>query len=369
LVNLIKTILVFSIITVLIVGTFYYLIPDAEAQEDSESKPKLLPSVKKIKLVQYIGGIFPNKLPNATFSIVNFGPEPPKNLKIFVTELVNKDEIRFVGNTDRHIFNEFRLRFDENPIGMDESLHVAFWLTEPIIEEGTYEGQIQITGDNFDTIKLDLEIEAKLNPWNLLYTTIGGILFSLILGLFLTFKEKKKKFTKSYKEDPLIITHVNMHIDEWNELKDSINTNSWKILSKIFQGKEDDIKKDWKDWELEEDNENVKWFEKVSHSLFEKSLEGGNVSGNVDIGPIKIEDREKRTELESEQKAHAEAKKELLNLKQAVYIIATFVVSIPTAIFVADNFIGHHFINYLIAFGTGAAIHKVQDIRNAFFKK
>lgn len=361
-----KTALVFSIITVLLIGAFSYPVPNAEAEEEAKPKPKLLPSVKKIKLVQYIGGVSSDDLPFATFSITNFAQVPTENLKIFATELVNKDEIRFVGNTDYHIFNNFNVSYNKNTIEPDQPLHVNYFLYDPIPDEGTYEGQIQITGDNFDTITIDVEIEAKHNPWYLLYTTLAGIASAFLLGLVITYREKKKNFTDAFADDPKIADHVNKHITEWNKLRSSIETNSWKILSQLFQGKKNDIENRLEAWDLDKDKESVKWFETIGLSLFEKSLDGKKVVGNQKLNPISYKKREPS---EITKKVKEGVWKELLTVNKGLYLLATVIVSIPTAVFVADNFIGLDFINYIIAYGIGFAVFKVQDIRDTFFKK
>jgi len=317
-------------------------------------------------LVQYIGGVSSDDLPFATFSITNFAQVPTENLKIFATELVNKDEIRFVGNTDYHIFNNFNVSYNKNTIEPDQPLHVNYFLYEPIPDEGTYEGQIQITGDNFDSITIDVEIEAKHNPWYLLYTTLAGIASAFLLGLVITYREKKKNWREAYADDPKIVTHVNNHITEWNNLRSSIETNSWKILSQLFQGKKKDIEDHLEAWDLDKDQESVKWFETVSLFLFEKSFGGKEVEGNQELIPISYK---KRKESDITKKVKEGVREDLLKVKKWLYLLGTIVVSIPTAVFVADNFIGLDFINYMIAFGIGYAVFKVQDIRDTFFKK
>jgi len=328
----------------------------------SNLKPILQPHITKIKLVQYLGS---TDLPFADFGIRNIGKVPTENLDIFFTKLVNTAEIRYVGNTNAHIFDGLKLRGPPNEILNDESETFKYYLTEDFKEEGTYEGQIKISGDNFDTLSLDVEIEAKVNPWYLLFTTFVGIGTSLGLGYIVSYYGKKKLLDDSFKNEPKVFKSLNDQIREWNTLSNSINCVTWKNLLDLAISKTESIKEYMATNILTKDHEEVKWFKTISPSLFIANLTGGNYR-NIHI-TIKFEKPERNPDFKEKQ--YKTIRKDLKNLKKWVYMGGTVVISIPTAIFVADTFVGFAPINFAIAFGTGFAIHKIQDIRSLLSKK
>ena len=395
---------------------------------EPELKPKLFASVKKIKLVQYIGED-PKVTPFMNFLLYNSNNVPVENLSTFATELVNKDEIRYVGFTPDSKYHDFKVR-KQTPLDPTKPIRFNYELAKPILKEGTYEGQLHIVGDNFDTISIDVEVDAKYSPWNLLLFTFLGIASSLGLSVYVIYREKSTKHKETVNDDDEIIEHVNMHIIEWNYLRKNVTKGFWENLSNIFNNKKQAIETLRDKIKLNKSDDAVKWFEDIEstlhlHILTDKSnptlpidykdkhsdeqdnpslpilykpkysdylsedhisqkikeeytsngydescviLSGNKNEVNIDR-QVKDAIQKMKSSRDKEEKGLWEMIKNTISAYKVLYLATILVVSVPTSIFLGDNFISLEIINYLIAFGAGFAIYKIQDIRNAFKQK
>lgn len=354
-----------------------------------ESKAKIFPSVDKISLVYYIDEGLTSDAAKRKFSLINATEVQPRNLKVIPTELVNKDEVRFVGSTADSKYNNLETHTDRSGRNIQVSYYLVGDSKEGFKEEGTYVGKLHITGDNFDTISLDVEILVKQNPWNLLGWAFGGMSLAAVVGVGFTFWEKRKETKDKDSDDNEIIDKINARICRWNNVRDVVDANGWAVFSRMVSTQITEIEKRRDKLILDKDDEEVKWFERIDPEFDKRLLDQKQLTANEPIKTIlkpDYDDDEELKKLTPEQKKELKKinsarkkskvaqlqkkiKDDLGNAKKIFYIISVGLISVPTSVFAVDSFVGLREINYLISFATGFGIYRIQDIRNAFFQK
>ncbi|MEX0862184.1 hypothetical protein [Nitrosopumilus sp.] len=353
---------------------------------------KIFPSVQKITLTYYINDGFKNlygaDAQPVKFSLINSTNVQPKDLSVVFTELINRDEVRFVGSTSDTKYNDQKLHISKSSRGITHISYDVFGEKNSGFKyEGTYVGKIYITGSNFDTQAIDVEITAKENPWNLFYIAWIGIGLSALAGFGFTVHEKRSQKKSKDQTDSEIIGIINLYIERWNGLSTLLQSNNWSAICKMATQTINNVISKRDKLKLNPDDVDVKWFERFDSEIDKKIIHGMELMKSTetldvilkpnDADNIATFPSEKQELIRAMMAARTQSAKDQIkekaksefNGKKVFYFVSTAIIALPSSVFLADTFVGASWLNYAIFFATGFGIYRIQDIATALYPK
>ncbi len=341
-----------------------------EETEETHDEAKLLSSVKKISITNYISVFGPSEKPDLNFRLINVGQEAAEKIQLIPTSLVMKEESRF-STAPSYISEQNVVVRPDHDVNLEQeaALPVTFTLNRLIDNEGSYEGQLSVIGHNFDPITIDVEVIIKENPWELVLFTLIGTLISASIGYFYTKREKMQEYRHLIDDDAEIISHINGHIRTLNSIRMAVDTHAWKNICEIFEEKKKTIEKYRDELKLSHDAEAVKWFDdmaKMSQLRYFDRPEDRNNEKKPEIEKPNHDDPKylkKRAEM-----IKKKWRGDVRTKTKYFFFVGTLLVSLPTTIFASDNFVGYPLLNILIASSLGFTIYRAQDLPKAISK-
>jgi len=144
--------------------------------------------------------------------------------------------------------------------------------SENITDQGTYAGELLVTGDNIEPSTVEVKLTINHNNYELLGFTLAGAGVSIYMGYHLTDREKRKEWENSIDDDSAIISHINGHIRNLNHLRKTIEPKAWKNLRIVYHKKRNSIEKYRDKLALDNEAEAVKWFKDITSQLPQQYL-------------------------------------------------------------------------------------------------
>jgi len=142
--------------------------------------------------------------------------------------------------------------------------------SENITDQGTYAGELLVTGDNIEPSTVEVKLTINHNNYELLGFTLLGAVISLSIGFHLTGREKRKEWENSIDDDSAIISHINGYIRNLNHLRETITPEAWKKFRIVYNKKRNSIEKYRDKLALDNEAEAVKWFKDIANQLPQK---------------------------------------------------------------------------------------------------
>jgi hypothetical protein len=329
-------------------------------------------SDSKISFTRYIGfWSEDDHLPYFTFKLTNMGNETATGIHLIPSSLIASEASTFslapsyIGSDN---VNAYTVDTELTP---GESMNATYALKQEFLRqvgwnESRYTGQLQVIGDNFDPITLEVEFSFRDNPWSYFVFAWIGIGLAIGFGLLYFRWEKGSKLEKELDDDVSIIEHINVHIASINNYKDTILPEAWRRIGKAFKARLKLVIKAREDLALVKDDEAVVWFEKLDNYIRENRMFDNAlpVSPNRTLPKVaqltkKIREYKKKKKMEKELKATWKDRK-----KWAYILVASFIAAISTVVAQA-SFAGNPLLNAFVAVSIGFLIYRAQDIFNA----
>ncbi|MCZ6582259.1 MAG: hypothetical protein O6761_03705, partial [Thaumarchaeota archaeon] len=124
---------------------------------------------------------------------------------------------------------------------------------------GKYTGRVLVVGANFEPLTIDLELVVRHNPLELVAFTLLGMLLATSMGLLYTLNEKEKSL-RSMTGNSAILSHINGHVFNLNQVRDTIDPLIWRRIQRIHERKREKLLDVVKiAGTLDSDAEAVKW--------------------------------------------------------------------------------------------------------------
>jgi len=364
-----------TLVSLILLSPSTILYANAQDEEHEEhDELELFISVKKIVLTKSIG-LFSSDKSEFEFDLKNFNHEDIKGIELILSDFTIEEETRF-SNSDLFIKEQDIIIEPSGPynIVVNSTQTITLSISDKVTKEGTYKGELTVTGEDIKPTTIEVTLKVHENISELLYVTILGSFASGVFGLLLTFLEKKEEFKRSIEDDSSIISHINGRIREINNNRSHIKEEYWLYLIDTFKIKKKAIEKYRDKLALDPKAEAVEWFEKISQMLSEKYLDTEIHNERKLFPEIKKPNEQVDVDV---LKNYADIKKEkwtgkvsedLWNLKKWFYFFSTWLVALPTTMFVTDKFVQDPGWDVVIAFAIGFAIYRAQDIQKAFTK-
>lgn len=230
-------------------------------------------------------------------------------------------------------------------------------LEKVYVTSGKYNGSILVMGANFEPLTIDLELIARHNTLELVAFTFFGMVIATFLGLWYRVSDEEKSL-RSKTGNSAILSHINGHTFNLNQIRDTIDPLIWRRIQRIHQQKRkkllDVVKMGGK---LDSDAEAVKWYEEKVKELVKKQFSEQPIPQGVRNNKLKEISKNDR-----KVRGRTVFKADLIRAPNIVFAFIAAAVSIPTMLAVTSQFLGHPIVDVFIAMGIGFVIYRTKDI-------
>jgi hypothetical protein len=347
-------------------------VQSAMASEKGEVISVLTSSDEKISFTKYIGLGQDDSLPYFSFNVTNLGNKTVTELRAIPSSLVAAEGSTF-SSAPSYVGPQFvEVRGVPASLEPRDTATITYTLKKGFLQEvgwneTTYDGKLQLLGEGFEPISLEVTISFKDNPWSYLFFAWIGVGAAVLFGGIYLWYERLSELKASMEDDVSIISHINGHIYSINTYRNTISTQAWANILNDYADKRRAIEKYRNKLELEKDAEAVLWFEKIDNFIREEKMFDVPIAHyNLKLDPIASLNEES-----AEYKAYKKGKirkkaKETVNVRRKwVYVLVTSFVASISAVVAEATFPGNVVLNIAVAISIGFVIYRLQDILKA----